>query len=949
MGYWDKYPERFRILFIFLFCLLFGVALLHFFRHATSSSDDNLYGNGFSKIFLNKSIPARVFLADSTHSLVGDTLPKGCVIFFKDNDLILDSAQFKLLLRKYKPGDTVNLDVVDFVNGKLAKYDVKVQKKYISESDLSYLNKFVIIYQITEGGASDRAGLKVGDIITKVNGKPIDDAIEADRLMKKQKSGSIITYEVIRDGETRLIPVKLAIIGIKLDILLYFLVGIILMLSGGFLGWKRPNLPQTRLISLALVSLGFFNATNYQYFTINFDWFTNLIIILNIAALSFGIPALLHTGLYLPRENSEIVKRNWIPLVLYLISATFFTLTLLFVFQFNKIIVVAYCLIIAILAASVFVINIGIIYRKSFFKSFKNAGWIFRGSVILVLLIIVILNIIRLVAYYQVNIPYTDAINFLRRYNCIAYLTLPIAYYYTIWKYRLFDLEFRVRKNIQYSLSMLGFNIIWLLLLGYILYLVTRLNFQVPNLHFNGSTIELIDHPLSHDKNEIYLRVFIILISLLVLWTFLITRKRILIFFDKIFDRVKYDYTKLSSELVPMFERALRESDLSKTIVERLADNLKVSRVGIIIFKDNKTLRNQEFFGLKNDSFKDYIDLVSIKLFEIGSSFRGAFRAEYLPETMKDVFLKHKLGFIIPLRTKTRFLGLIVLGEKLSEMPFTGDEIDFLKSIAQQAAVAVENAILYEDIAKQERIRHELDLARKIQLASLPQKEPSIQGLEISAMSIPAHEVGGDFFDYLNGNKGSITVIIGDVSGKGTSAALHMSKTQGIMRTLYKSDLSPKELLVQTNTILFEEIEKSSFITAVAAKFDIKNKTVSVARAGHLPVYQYKSAEKKVERLMPKGIVLGVCGNASFDKVMEEQTYSYENDDIFVFITDGVTESRNSSLDDFGEERLIYLLEHSCEEPSEDIKTRIVDQIKLFNNGEKQFDDMTIVIVKAKV
>src|SRR5690606_18908610 len=115
-------------------------------------------------------------------------------------------------------------------------------------------------------------------------------------------------------------------------------------------------------------------------------------------------------------------------------------------------------------------------------------------------------------------------------------------------------------------------------------------------------------------------------------------------------------------------------------------------------------------------------------------------------------------------------IGIILVGEKLSETAYQNDDLLFLSAISGQASVAIENSLLYEDLANQERYKHELEIARKIQLASLPMKTPNIPGLDIVGASIPALEVGGDFYDYLNGKSDSITIVIGDVSGKGTSA-----------------------------------------------------------------------------------------------------------------------------------------------------------------------------------
>ena len=128
-------------------------------------------------------------------------------------------------------------------------------------------------------------------------------------------------------------------------------------------------------------------------------------------------------------------------------------------------------------------------------------------------------------------------------------------------------------------------------------------------------------------------------------------------------------------------------------------------------------------------------------------------------------------------------------------------------------------------------------------------------------VSVPAQEVGGDYFDYLDGNDGQLTVMIGDVSGKGTSAALYMSKLQGIVRSLHGFDLAPRQLFVRTNDLLGRDMERRSFVTVLGAFFDSPARTLTVARGGHLPLYQWVAATGAVRRWLPRGLGLGLTAS----------------------------------------------------------------------------------------
>ena len=156
-------------------------------------------------------------------------------------------------------------------------------------------------------------------------------------------------------------------------------------------------------------------------------------------------------------------------------------------------------------------------------------------------------------------------------------------------------------------------------------------------------------------------------------------------------------------------------------------------------------------------------------------------------------------------------MGVIAVGDKMSESAFNTEDIAYLESISKYSATAIENLFLYSDLSKQERIKQELEIARRIQLSSLPEELPNINGIDIAGGSLPAMEVGGDFFDIYQYSESQILLVIGDVSGKGTSAALYMSKIQGILQTLKDFKLSPKDLLSKSNSLIYGYLRKIFF------------------------------------------------------------------------------------------------------------------------------------------
>jgi sigma-B regulation protein RsbU (phosphoserine phosphatase) len=302
---------------------------------------------------------------------------------------------------------------------------------------------------------------------------------------------------------------------------------------------------------------------------------------------------------------------------------------------------------------------------------------------------------------------------------------------------------------------------------------------------------------------------------------------------------------------------------------------------------------------------------------------------------------------MFPLRSREDLVGVLLTGEKLAEDMFRDEDFEFLGALTAQIAPAVENAFLYSELAAQERMRHELELARRIQMASLPQFTPRISGLDIAGISIPAFEVGGDYFDYLDGHAGRVTVMVGDVSGKGTSAALYMSRLQGIVRSLHGFDLTPRELFVRTNELLCRDLERRSFVTAIGAFFDAEHRQVVLARAGHLPLYYFSAQSGDVHRVLPPGLGFGLSSPAAFSRQLREHTIQYATGDVFLLITDGITESTAPGGEDFGEERVELILREAATHSAREILDRVTVAVRDFADTAEQHDDQTVVVVKA--
>lgn len=250
-------------------------------------------------------------------------------------------------------------------------------------------------------------------------------------------------------------------------------------------------------------------------------------------------------------------------------------------------------------------------------------------------------------------------------------------------------------------------------------------------------------------------------------------------------------------------------------------------------------------------------------------------------------------------------------------------------------------------ISERERMAKELEIARAVQMKLLPKENPVLPGYDIAGICLPAYEVGGDYYDFVDLGKTKIGIAIGDVSGKGVPAAIYMTLTKGILQSHAEENISPKNVLSKVNRLMYRTIEKNSFVSMFYAIIDLKSKKIRYSRAGHNPVILAGLRDEKQEFLTPKGVALGLDDGGVFDSVLEEREFDLRSGDILVFYTDGFTEARNVVGEEFSETRLLKSVADAKERTAEEIIDIVVRDAKRFAGDAEQHDDMTMVVVKV--
>jgi serine phosphatase RsbU (regulator of sigma subunit) len=249
---------------------------------------------------------------------------------------------------------------------------------------------------------------------------------------------------------------------------------------------------------------------------------------------------------------------------------------------------------------------------------------------------------------------------------------------------------------------------------------------------------------------------------------------------------------------------------------------------------------------------------------------------------------------------------------------------------------------------EKERLEEELRIARQIQMSLLPaQGVAGPPGVRVAALCLPAAEVGGDYYDLLPLGETRMGVLVADVSGKGTSAALYMAELKGLVLSLSRIYESPAKLLSEANRILAAHMDSRSFVTMTYAVVDTATRRMRYARAGHNPLIHFQARTGLTRVLTPAGLGLGLDSGDRFDKILEEDEVPLDPGDFFLFFTDGLSEAMNAGAELFGEGRLRRILEDSGRLTSEELKERILEEVRRFVGDADPHDDMTLVVLKV--
>ena len=509
----------------------------------------------------------------------------------------------------------------------------------------------------------------------------------------------------------------------------------------------------------------------------------------------------------------------------------------------------------------------------------------------------------------------------------ILIVFVPIIFAYAIFKYHMLDVSIVVRNTIIYGAAMAT---------------VAGIYFVVIYLLGQG-----IGSFVGAENQGFVAAIFFLIFAFI----FQSTKDRFQDFLTRKFYPEQFAYQKVLIQFSNDVSTVVGTDKILDLTIETFIDALKINKFGILLHdyeKDILTLARAKGFSNSNCIIEksNLIAVYSEKSITTKfpvieqQDFESAFPGKSEQLIIEDVYS------IIPMIVKSKIVGALLFGLKYSGSKFGGKDLELLTAAANQIAIALENARLYKTESEKIKIERDLDLARKIQQGLLPKVIPSLKGLDICGAMIPAMQVGGDYFDVIPISDTKLFVAVGDVSGKGLSASLYMTKLQTMIQISTKNSLSPKEILIEINKRLYDSIERNWFITMTLALFDTESNTVKFCRAGHMPLITANNGS--VESIITEGIGLGLEKGDVFNKTLKEVELKIKSDQVFAFFSDGITEAMNENNELFGEAKLAEILKGKSQSSSSDVMAEVWNEIKYFKGTAQPNDDMTMVIVKVK-
>jgi phosphoserine phosphatase RsbU/P len=384
-------------------------------------------------------------------------------------------------------------------------------------------------------------------------------------------------------------------------------------------------------------------------------------------------------------------------------------------------------------------------------------------------------------------------------------------------------------------------------------------------------------------------------------------------------------------------------------IVRKCVKHLTVEQGAVMLLNEQDEEKPFRTMIRKQDSFSNYLP------YRLDAQLTGWMLKNKTPLLINDLEKDERFKFMVnaefpihsllsvPMNVKGKMIGLLTVFNKKTGIGFSNNDQRLLGIIAAQSAQIIENARLYQEEKALRHLQEEMRLAYEIQVDLLPKVQPKVSGYQIAGKSIPAKDVGGDYFDFIKVDEERLAFCIADISGKGIPAAILMANLQASLRGQAKLDRPCKDCVSFTSDILFHNTAPNKFATLFYGILNSITHEITYCNAGHNEPFLF-SKENNLTKLSVGGLVAGIVPSYPF----EETSICVNQDGLLVLFSDGITEAMNSDEEEFNEDRLKEVILKNRNELPENLIEIIFKEVQEFCNSAEQMDDMTIVVIKRE-
>jgi len=401
------------------------------------------------------------------------------------------------------------------------------------------------------------------------------------------------------------------------------------------------------------------------------------------------------------------------------------------------------------------------------------------------------------------------------------------------------------------------------------------------------------------------------------------------------------------NEIATVMSSTLSLDRIVEVIVQKCVKHLNVEQVAVVLLHESDERKPFHTMIRSANSGRDILP------YRLDDQITGWMLKNQKPLLINDFEKDDRFNIVdkqrfpirsmlsVPLRLKGRMIGLLNVFNKRMEGDFSADDQRLLSIIASQSAQAIENARLYEEEQALVRMQEEMRLAYEIQMKLMPKEPPQVPGYEIAGKSIPAMEVGGDYFDFIPVDKHQLAFCLGDISGKGMPAALLMANLQATLRGQIFLNTNARECVQRSNTLLYRSTDTNKFATLFYGLLNTQNHELCYCNAGHNPPILL-TRSMQLQRLGPGGLMLGFMEDFSYS----QDVVSLAPGDLLILFSDGITEAMNADEEEFEEERLLKVVRENMDDLPGVLIDKIIGAVQSFGGDEPQTDDMTVIVIK---